>query len=142
MVHKIKEFKDKALERMEKEIQDRGIDRADLKELGELADIVKDLASAEKDCWEAEYYMTVTEAMDNGSGYMPMGDGMGTYSNMGTRANNGSRSGYRDSRGRYARRGYTGGFDDDIQSLRQAMTSATPEEREQMKRELHQLCNM
>lgn len=149
MVHKIAELKDRALERMEKEIQDRGVDRADLKELGELADIVKDLASAEKDCWEAEYYMTVTEAMGSGSGYMydgtGMGDGMGY--NGGTTRGMGSmdsraRQGYRDSRGRYARRGYTGGIDDDIQSIRQAMTSATPEERERMQRELRQLIGM
>lgn len=141
MVHKLREYKDQVLKRMESEINERGIDRADVKELGELSDIIRDLASAEKDCWEAEYYMTVTEAMDNGSGYMPMGDGMGyTNGNMG---NGGmSRSGYRDARGRYARRGYTGGIDDDIQSIRQAMTSASPDERERMQRELRQLCNM
>lgn len=48
-----------------------GIDKVDAGELGEVIDMIKDLASAEKDCMEACYYEAVTEAMDeDGEGRM------------------------------------------------------------------------
>jgi hypothetical protein len=127
MVEEIKRHKDRVLAYMAKELEKYGDDRMDVAEMDKLADIVKDLAEAEKQCWEAEYYRTVTEAMDR-SGYMPEGMGYG----MG-------RSGYnpnRDSMGRYARRGYD---HDPIQTVREAMGSAPTEERERMKRELRQI---
>jgi hypothetical protein len=127
MVEEIKRHKDRVLAYMAKELEKYGDDRMDVAEMGKLADIVKDMAEAEKQCWEAEYYRTVTEAMDR-SGYMPEGMGYG----MG-------RSGYnpnRDSMGRYARRGYD---HDPIQAVREAMGSAPTEERERMKRELRQI---
>lgn len=127
MVERIKADKDKILEYMGKSLEKYGPDKMDVEEVGKLADAIKDLAEAEKQCWEAEYYRTVTEAMDR-SGYMPEGMGYG----MG-------RSGYnpnRDSMGRYARRGYD---HDPIQAVRDAMGGASPEERERMKRELRQI---
>ena len=127
MVEEIKRHKDRVLAYMAKELEKYGDDRMDVAEMDKLADIVKDMAEAEKQCWEAEYYRTVTEAMDR-SGYMPEGMGYG----MG-------RSGYnpnRDSMGRYARRGYD---HDPIQAVREAMGSAPTEERERMKRELRQI---
>lgn len=128
MVEKIKSIKDKVLQRIEQEIGERGVERVDVCDLGKMADIVKDLADAEKSCWEAEYYRDVSEAM--GSGYTPdmMRGGMG----------------YRDSRGRYARRGYSGGmgYHEGLDSVREAMSSASPEEREKMARELRQIVNM
>lgn len=42
------------------------IESADTKELGEVADMIKDLADAEKNCYEACYYKTVIEAMEDG----------------------------------------------------------------------------
>lgn len=139
MVEKIKHIKDQLLHCMEQKINERGIERADMKELGEIADAVKDLAEAEKACWEAEYYMGISEAMDK-QGYMPDGGTMGVYSgSMG----NSTRQGYRDRMGRYASRsGYGSVYHDDIQSIREAMTTATPEERERMQRELRQLISM
>jgi hypothetical protein len=127
VVEEIKRHKDKVLAYMAKELEKYGDDRMDVAEMEKLADIVKDMAEAEKQCWEAEYYRTVTEAMDR-SGYMPEGIGYG----MG-------RSGYnpnRDSMGRYARRGYD---HDPIQAVREAMGGAPTEERERMKRELRQI---
>lgn len=41
-------------------------DKADLDSAGKLVDMIKDLAKAEKDCWEACYYKTVVEAMTEG----------------------------------------------------------------------------
>ena len=144
MVEKIYDIKNKALQRMEQAIAERGVDRMDVKEMGELADIVKDLAEAEKSCMEADYYNAVTEAMDGSSGYMP--EGMGYDAQGGSQGRSGGgRSGYRDSMGRYARgrRGYQYGYDHDpLQDVRQAMSTAAPEERERMQRELRQMLGM
>lgn len=136
MVHKIKELKDQLLQGLEQKINERGIDRADMKEIGEITDAVKDLAEAEKACWEAEYYMSVTEAMGS--------QGYTNGTNIGSMPYNPNSQGYRDSRGRYARRpGYTPmGYHGEIEGIREAFTNATPEEREKMQRELRQIVNM
>lgn len=42
------------------------IDTADTKEVGEVVDMIKDLAEAEKYCYEACYYKSVIEAMEEG----------------------------------------------------------------------------
>ena len=76
MVEKIYDIKNQILQRVDKDIQERGVDRMDVKEIGEMVDMVKDLAEAEKSCWEAQYYRSVTEAMSgNASGYSQMGGG-------------------------------------------------------------------
>lgn len=41
----------------------RGIENVDTGELGEVVDMIKDIASAEESCMEASYYEVVTEAM-------------------------------------------------------------------------------
>mgnify|MGYP006916039935 CR=1 FL=1 len=66
MVESIYTTKNKILEHIENEI--KNMDRVNVHELGELVDMVKDLAEAEKSCWEATYYKSVSEAMD-ASGY-------------------------------------------------------------------------
>lgn len=146
MVEKIKEAKDQVLRRMEQAINERGVERMDVAEMGKLADIVKDLAEAEKSCWEAEYYMSVTDAMNEGSmGY----DGQPGYSNQGGGArsvSSGYRMGYprqpRDAMGRFeSRRGYMYGYDP-MQGVREAMMSADPQERERMQSELRQMLGM
>lgn len=43
----------------------KGVDSVDTKEAGEVIDMIKDLAQAEKYCYEACYYKTVIEAMDS-----------------------------------------------------------------------------
>lgn len=43
---------------------DCGIEKVDTHELGEVVDMIKDLAHAEKNCMETEYYMQVCEAMN------------------------------------------------------------------------------
>lgn len=134
MIEKIKSIKDQLLHSMEAKINERGIERADMKELGEIADAVKDLAEAEKACWEAEYYMSISESMGK-QGYTPVNYADG-------RMNTGS-YGYRDSMGRYAhRRGYSDGYHETMTELREAMNTATPEEREKMQRELRQMVSM
>lgn len=43
-----------------------GIQNVNTEEMGEVVDMIKDLASAEKDCMEAAFYETTTEAMTEG----------------------------------------------------------------------------
>ena len=132
MVERIKESKDEILGYLDKTIKKYGPDKMDSAEVGKLADAIKDMAEAEKACWEAEYYRSVTEAMEGQSGYMP--EGMG-YGRMGYNPS-------RDSMGRYARRGYGMGYHDEMEGIRSKMQSASPEEREKMKRELRQMLDM
>jgi hypothetical protein len=127
MVEKIKANKDNVLEFMERELNKYGPDRMDVKEMGELADIVKDLAEAEKNCWEAQYYREVTEAMGKGSESSGYG---------------GSRMGYNmgyDSGNMGGRRGYgTGsmGYHDPMMTIREALNSADPEMRAKIRSEI------
>lgn len=75
---------------------DKGIENIDTKEMGEVADIIKDLA-------EAEYYAKISKAMDEAE-YGEDYDYMGAYDEHERKGYRGQR---RDSRGRYmSRRGY------------------------------------
>lgn len=75
---------------------DKGIDQVDTKEMGEVADIIKDLC-------EAEYYAKISKAMDEAE-YGEDYDYMGAYDEHERKGYRGQR---RDSRGRYmSRRGY------------------------------------
>lgn len=130
-----------------------------------MIDGIKDLAEAEKACWEAEYYRAVTEAMEDGqmgyddgmgygrggnrSGYARGGQGGYGYERGGRRGyERESRRGYRgqsrDSMGRYtSRRGYRRmenyGHQDMMAEIRQMMETADPQEREQLKMQLRQM---
>ena len=148
MIDKIMDVKVDVMDRLEKLIDERGLERMDAKEL---FDAIKDLS-------EAEYYCSVVEAMDD-YGYMPE-DGMGYDGQGGNRGggsrgggNRGGQSGYRsgyrgqsrDSTGRYTRRGYRGGrygHDDMMMEVRQMMEQADPQEREQLKEQLRQMVQM
>ena len=140
MVEIIKMLKDALLEQMEKEVNERGAERLD----PDMVDMVKDLAEAEKCCWESEYYRGVSEAMDK-QGYQDMGYG--------------DTQGYRDSMGRYARRGWSNqygsgysrrGYDamgnmghtESIEGIRNILMTANPEEKERMKTELRSMLGM
>lgn len=46
----------------------KGIENVDTEELGEVIDMIKDIASAEESCMEACYYEVVTEAMSDYEG--------------------------------------------------------------------------
>lgn len=142
MLDKLYDLKADMLQRLEKLVDERGLERLDAKEL---TDAIKDMS-------EAEYYCSVVEAMDS-YGYMPddmsgMGydDGMGYDGRGGNRGNRGG-SGYRDSMGRYStranrRRGYRMGHMDAIENIREELQSATAEERDQLKREVLQMFGM
>ena len=160
MVERIKDLKDELLMQAEQDMHDNGsVDHM-------MIDDIKDLAEAEKACWEAEYYRSVTEAMedgqmgyDDGMGY-PRGRGRSGYNQGGYESGGrGYRRGYeresrrgyrgqsRDSMGRYSsRRGYRKtenyGHQDMMAEIRQMMETADPQEREQLKMQLRQMTEM
>lgn len=83
---------------------DKGIENIDTKEMGEVADIIKDLA-------EAEYYAKISKAMDEAE-YGEDYDYMGAYDEHERR---GYRGQPRDSKGRYmSRRGRRMGYEEPI----------------------------
>lgn len=155
MIDKIRSIKDEMLMQAEQDMHEGG--RVD----PETIDQIKDLADAEKLCWEAEYYRSVSEAMedgqmgyDDGMGYRGGRGGMGydrqgsSYQGRGYRRGyeRESRRGYRgrDSMGRYtSRRGYRKmenyGHTDMMAEIRQMMETADPQEREQLKMQLRQM---
>ena len=84
-IDKLCEMKEKLVEFVESHISGEGLSMLDTRELGEAIDMIKDLADAEKNCWEACYYKSVVEAMDEYSenprmGYNPNRNAMGQYS--------------------------------------------------------------
>ena len=75
---------------------EKGIDKIDAEEMGEVTDMIKDLA-------EAEYYSKISKAMDE-SEYGEDYDYKGAYDEHERKGYRGQR---RDSRGRYMRKRYT-----------------------------------
>lgn len=159
MVEIIKDLKDQLLEQMDKEVSERGAERLD----PDMVDMVKDLAEAEKACWEAEYYRSVTEAMEGNSGYSGYSGGSGGSGGSGYSGGSGgsgyrrgyeggsqgsqgygSGSGWANQYGRgYSRRGYGSmGHADSVEGIRNMMMTANPEEKERMKAELRSMLEM
>lgn len=118
MVEKIASLKDEILMQAEQEMHDSGQVNP------ESIDGIKDLAEAEKACWEAEYYRAVTEAMEDGQmgyaqgssqggyGYAQGGRGGSGYEQGGYGYERGGRRGYNQGRGyeQGGRRGYRRGY--------------------------------
>ena len=91
-LERVKEAKKTLMSWVEQEIA-LGCKDVDVKSLGETVDMVKDLAETEKECSEALYYQTVTEAMLEGEKDPYYGEMMG-YNNR------------RMANGRYASAGH------------------------------------
>ena len=138
MVDKIYEIKNQLLERIMRDISERGIERLD----GAMVDMVKDLAEAEKSCWEAEYYRSVAEAMEReggSSGYMGYSGGSGSGGPSGDRS--GWQNQYGSGRNRGGRRGYDGTpyHHDPMESVRAYMRGANPQEQERVRAEMRSM---
>lgn len=150
MVEDIYAMKNEILKQAKKELEERGPERMDVDRLGEMVDMVKDLAEAEKSCWEASYYRKINEAMEGSSGYgstgSPANGGAMGYGGQGGGGQGGSsgggggsqggggggRSGY----GSMARQGYGGGmmgYGELIEKLGEEFRNMPPEERMMMK---------
>lgn len=96
-VKRIHEMMEKLTKCAEMEFE-KGVENVDTKEMGEVVDIIKDLA-------EAEYYAKITKAMDEAE-YGEEYDYMGAYEDD---IRKGYRGQPRDSRGRYMSRRGRGG---------------------------------
>lgn len=59
------ELKKRLIKIVESELNTSSISSIDAKELGEVVDMIKDFAEAEKYCQEACYYQSIVEAMDD-----------------------------------------------------------------------------
>lgn len=144
MVQDLKMTKDQFLTHMERLIGERGIDRVDVKLMGEYADIVKDLAEAEEKCWKAEYYKTVTESMQGQqglSGYTRMGGGSGSSANGG-RMGYGSQGGMGGGRMGYVPQDGIMGHSDPVAAIRDMLATGSPEMRAQIRNELTDMISM
>jgi hypothetical protein len=154
MVERIKETKDDILAYLSKETKRYGGDKMDVAEVGKLADAIKDLAEAEKACWEAEYFRSIAEGMDaygyEGMGYdqsdsnggISSGGGRSGYERRGyEQGGYGYRRSGRGSANQYggSRRGYRMGHQDAIESLRMEMQEADPQRRQQLMQEIRQM---
>ena len=126
MVEDIYTLKNEILQQAKKELKERGPERIDVNRMGEIIDMVKDLAEAEKSCWEASYYRKVTEAMEGPSGYSTNSNPASGGGNMGY-GGSGGRSGYSTQT---ARQGYGSmGHGDLIEKLSEEYRQLGPEER-------------
>lgn len=61
--NELKCLKDRLIQLVSAQL-DCGIEKINTEELGEVVDMIKDLAHAEKKCWEAKYYESIVKAMD------------------------------------------------------------------------------
>lgn len=135
MIEKIKMTKDKVLDFMDQEVGKYGGSRMDVKEVGELADIIKDLA-------EAEYYCTVAEAMTGGSqesvGY---GGGMGRmgYNGGGQGGGSGSGGGMGGGGGRSGYGSNMMSHNDPMSAIRDIMATADPETKMMLRSEINKM---
>lgn len=146
MVEDIYAMKNEILKQAKKELEERGPERMDVDRLGEMVDMVKDLAEAEKSCWEASYYRKINAAMEGSSGYgstgSPANGGTMGYGGQGGGqggggsqggGGGGGRSGY----GSMARQGYNGGgsmgHSELIEKLGEEFRNMPPEEKMMMK---------
>ena len=111
MVNRISEIKNRVLDFLDHEVQE-GSERIDIETVGMLADVVKDLAHAEKNCWEAEYYYSIVDAMDKRSGYGSSTRHSGRHHLSG-----------------YSRMGYQEGHEDAVDHLLAAMKGMNEEEK-------------
>ena len=103
------------------ELKNEILQRIDVKEMGELVDMVKDLAEAEASCWQAEYHRTVIEAM------------------KGSNERQGYQMASRGSMGYDSLKPYLGYHEDIIAPVRQALQSASTEDRAKLKDELRKM---
>lgn len=120
-MEEIKMIKAKVLDFMEQEIGKYGNGRMDVKQVGELADVVKDLA-------EAEYYCSIAQSMEgqqqDSYGYArPMMGYQGQQGSGSTGSMGGGRS------------GYGMGHFDPMSAIRDILATAGPEVRTQLRNE-------
>lgn len=97
-LHELQKMKESLITQIQPHLTKGFSDDCDLVPAGQVVDMIKDLAQAEKCCAEAEYYKTVTKAMEEHSDDVYEEDGMGYNPSRSSRtgrytSRSGSRSG-------------------------------------------------
>ena len=152
-MHRITRMKDRLIEEAQSRMEN--LDGGSIEQMGQIIDMIKDLAETEKACMEADYYDSVVEAMDGEDryGYDPQGGRSGVGRSSGGRRyesmddGEGGRMGYKNQYGnwpanpanrrrRMRRRGYS---EESVENLRQMMEEADPERKRQLKQDLEEL---
>ena len=149
-MHRIAHIKEKLIQEAQNRMEN--LDGGSIEQMGQIIDMIKDLAETEKACMEADYYDSVVEAMDGDDryGYDPQGgrsevgrpSGGRRYESM-----DDDRMGYKNQYGnwpanpanrrrRMRRRGYS---EESVENLRQMMEEADPERKRQLKQDLEEL---
>ena len=121
MVNEIYELKNMILNDVMETAKSQGVNRIDDKKI----DMIKDLAEAEKDCWKAQYYRRVTEAMESEK------QGYGTSTRQGYGGGTGSSA-------QTVRQGYMG-YSGVLDPIREALQKADPDSREKLRKELRSM---
>lgn len=147
MTHKIQEAKERIIDDLLEDLRVKGINQMNAGQTGQICDMIKDLAEAEHHCWEACYYKSVVEAMDEGNGdrmgyYGPNGSGVGSNAPMGYNAT--GRNQYSNGNGSM---GYTermgmnrSGFSDQsIENIKMMMEQADPTRKKQLLEDMERL---
>ena len=133
MVEEIYTMKNEILKQAKKELEERGAERMDVDRLGEMVDMVKDLAEAEKSCWEASYYRKINEAMESSSGYgstgSPANSGALGYGGQGGSSGGGGGGGGRSGYNSMSRQCYGSsmGHSELIETLGEEFRNMPPE---------------
>lgn len=149
-MHRIIKMKDRLIEEAQSRMDN--LDGGSIEQMGQIIDMIKDLAETEKACMEADYYDSVVEAMDGDDryGYDPQGGRSSVGRPSGGRryeATDDDRMGYKNQYGnwpanpsnrrrRMRRRGYS---EESVENLRQMMEEADPERKRQLKQDLEEL---
>lgn len=120
MVEDIKMLKAKVMQFMDQEVNKYGNGRMDVKQVGDLADVIKDLA-------EAEYYCTVADAMTQGQQ-----DSMGYMQSP-------SRMGYQGGGMGSSRSGYGMGHSDPMSAIKDILMTSDPETRSMIRSEINKM---
>ena len=150
-MHRITKMKDRLIDEAQSRMEN--LDGGSIEQMGQIIDMIKDLAETEKACMEADYYDSVVEAMDGDDryGYDPQGGRYEVGRPSGGRRyeamDDGDRMGYKNQYGnwpanpknrrrRMRRSGYS---EESVENLRQMMEEADPERKRQLKQDLEEL---
>lgn len=106
MTKQIYKLKEELIKYVDDQFSKRGVQNVNTGEMGQVVDMIKDLAEAEHHCWEACYYKSVVEAMNNSKGgKMGYGSGVGSNAPQGYGRTMADTMGYTDSMMGYSKHG-------------------------------------
>lgn len=128
MTQKVFELKEELINYISEQVKTRSVGQMNTGEMGQVVDMIKDLAEAEHHCWEACYYKAITEAMHTGSRMGYNGSGVGSNAMPGYSHYMSDNRGYSDSM-----RGYS---DPLVTEIKDMINKADPASKERLMSEI------